>query len=214
MLHDLHLFFSEFRRNFTSTGALAPSSPALANAMLKPLRRRPVRNIKVLEVGPGTGAFTFQILRHLRPGDTLCIFELNDRFYQYLKERLEKNAGRRPGVRVDLYHRDIRALDHDTRYDYIISGLPFANFEAETVSEIMGLYLDHLAPGGVISYFEYILPRRLRLLLIKPHKRERVHRMLAWLKTCVQRHQTQCSHVWFNFPPARVRHLQRQNTIM
>lgn len=210
MFRDLRLFFNEFYRNFSSTGALAPSSPALAASILKPMRQRPKRNIRVLEVGPGTGAFTFHILRKLQPGDILDIYELNLKFYQHLQHRLEKGAEKWPGVVIQLHHRDIRSLKQTQQYDYIVSGLPFANFEAETVSEIMDLYLAHLAPKGVISYFEYILPHHFRLLLLKPHKRESVRRMLARLKTYVQRHQTHSSQVWLNFPPARARHLQHQ----
>lgn len=178
--------------------------------MLGPLRKRPAHPVKVLEVGPGTGAITFSILRHLRPGDVLDIYELNQRFFKHLHQRLPSHCAKRPGVEVGLYHRDIRHLQGRIKYDYIISGLPFANFDAECVREIIDLYLDHLAPKGVISYFEYLLPHRLRMMLLKPHRREQMRRLLHQLETYTRRHQTHCDYAWINLPPARTRHLQHQ----
>ena len=66
-LADHLAFFKQFRETFTTTGAVAPSSRFLARAMTAPLARRdgPVR---VLEIGPGTGAVTGKIVRLLRPG--------------------------------------------------------------------------------------------------------------------------------------------------
>jgi|GEM_PF-5408819 len=49
MFHTVYLFWVEILRNFKTVGALAPSSPALARAMLRPLARRPNRPIRVME---------------------------------------------------------------------------------------------------------------------------------------------------------------------
>src|SRR5512139_3062682 len=88
MLKDFRLFYSEFRRNFITTGAIAPSSPLPAKAMIYPLKQRVNNPIRVLEVGAGTGAFTHRILRELRSGDSLDIYELNPRFFRALNENL------------------------------------------------------------------------------------------------------------------------------
>jgi phosphatidylethanolamine/phosphatidyl-N-methylethanolamine N-methyltransferase len=210
MLKDFGIFLKEFLNNFHSTGAIAPSSPALARAILKPLRHRPARPIQVLEVGPGTGAFTWAILRHLRPGDSLHIYELNPGFYAYLREKLAPFLAPGQPVKVVLHHADIRRLPHAVVYDYIISGLPFANFQRATVVEIMEIYLRHLASQGVLSYFEYLIPHRLRLRFMRAEDRGRMLRLLRKLDQYVRKHQIHSSRVWLNLPPARARHLRKQ----
>jgi phosphatidylethanolamine/phosphatidyl-N-methylethanolamine N-methyltransferase len=209
MLKDLGLFLGEFLSNFHATGAVAPSSPALARAILKPLQHRPNRPIKVLEVGPGTGAFTFQILKHLRPEDALQIYELNPKFHAHLEGKLAPWLSAAQGVKVSLLNRDIRRLPAGMTFDYIISGLPFANFNSGQVAEIMNLYLSHLAREGVLSYFEYLIPHRLRLRFMRAADRKRMLWLSKRLATYARKHQVLSSRVWFNLPPARARHFKK-----
>src|SRR3712207_2100544 len=54
-------FLRQFRRQFETTGAVAPSSRFLAAAMTGPLSRR-TKPARILEVGPGTGAVTRKIV--------------------------------------------------------------------------------------------------------------------------------------------------------
>lgn len=207
MIKDISLFFNEFLTNFHSTGAIAPSSPALAKAISRHLRQRPARPIKVLEVGPGTGAFTLKLLKQLRPGDCLDIYELNPRFHALLTRKLSAWLEGTHPVRVSLYHEDIRRMKKGQTYDFIISGLPFANFDDKTVAEIMDIYLRHLTPEGVLSYFEYLLPHRLRLRFMQNSERKRMIRLSRTLRRYIEKHQFHASQVWFNLPPARTRHL-------
>src|SRR2546426_10859047 len=157
MFEDYRLFYSQFRSRFTTTGAIAPSSNHLAKAVVLPLTERPARSIAVLEVGPGTGSFTHHILRHLRSGDTLDLYELNPKFYSFLIKSLDKEKTKKKGIQLTIQNADIRSLRTKTQYDFIISGLPFFAFEPQMVSEILDVYLEHLSPTGVLSYFEYVL---------------------------------------------------------
>lgn len=61
----------------------------MARAMTRPMRqmRKPRR---ILEVGPGTGAITAEIVRHLRPGDRFDIVEINADFVAYLGQRFRR----------------------------------------------------------------------------------------------------------------------------
>src|SRR2546421_8810476 len=79
-------FYQEFRQAYTTTGSILPSSRSLARALVGPFRRRqgPAR---VLEVGPGTGAVTGEILRRMGPGDQLDIVEINAHFVDVLRRR-------------------------------------------------------------------------------------------------------------------------------
>src|SRR5438270_8819364 len=86
---DCGAFFRAFRRNFHTTGAILPSSRFLARAMASDLKgpRGPAR---ILEVGPGTGAVTREIVRLLLPGDRLDAVEINPSFVAHLRRRLDE----------------------------------------------------------------------------------------------------------------------------
>lgn len=209
MLQDLRLFLEQFRENFQTTGAIAPSSPLLTREILRPLRHRPLRPIRVLEVGPGTGAFTVGILRHLKPGDSLHIYELNPKFFAHLERRLSVWLRDPHGVDLRLINGDIRGSKNGGPYDYIISGLPFANFNPHVLGEIMDLYLRRLAPEGTLSFFEYLIPHRLRLGFLKVPERRRLIRIARKLRGYSAKHQVLASRVWLNLPPARARHFRK-----
>ena len=55
-------FFRQFREQFETTGAIAPSSRFLAHAMTRFLRQRDSAAVRVLEIGPGTGPVTEKII--------------------------------------------------------------------------------------------------------------------------------------------------------
>ena len=79
MLSDYRLFFQEFRRNFHSTGSIAPSSRWLAGALSRYVAAGTGPQ-KILEVGPGTGAVTQRLVRVLGFQDHLDLVELNEAF--------------------------------------------------------------------------------------------------------------------------------------
>src|SRR5438132_4086883 len=83
-------FFRESRRNFHDTGSVLPSSRFLGRALASELKkvRGPAR---ILEVGPGTGAVTTQILRQLIPGDRFDLVELNSHFVELLQKRMDQD---------------------------------------------------------------------------------------------------------------------------
>src|SRR5436309_3304214 len=95
-------FFEQFRRHYHTTGSVWPSSRRLALALTRPMRqaRGPRR---ILEVGPGTGAVTAEIVRNLRPGDRFDIVEINPAFVAILERRFIEEpafARRKPHARV------------------------------------------------------------------------------------------------------------------
>ena len=63
------LFFQESIRSLGPTASMFPSSRYLANALTRPIDFRRART--VVELGPGTGAVTKEILKHLRPDGKL-----------------------------------------------------------------------------------------------------------------------------------------------
>src|SRR5262245_49636372 len=64
---ECRAFFGQFRRQYHTTGSILPSSRALGRALTKPMRQAAAPR-RILEIGPGTGAVTREIVRSLRPG--------------------------------------------------------------------------------------------------------------------------------------------------
>ena len=94
-LKDCRAFFGEFRQQFRTTGSILPSSRFLGRALVAEMRR-PRGPCRILEVGPGTGPITAEILRQLRPGDLFDIVEINERFVVYLKDRFAPSEQKAP----------------------------------------------------------------------------------------------------------------------
>jgi phospholipid N-methyltransferase len=216
---DHLLFLAEALRTFHDTGALAPSGAELVNALVVPATSRPNRPISVLEVGAGTGAVTRRLAQVLRPGDRLHVVEANPRFAERLRED-PALAARRPGVGLRLSACRVEELPEagvevagaevagaapgsEERYDVIVSGLPFTNFEPTQVRDLLDLYLRLLAPGGELTYFGYLGTTTARTLTSGPRRVAR-HRVVARL---LRRFEATYGlgerTVWRNLPPAR-----------
>lgn len=80
-------FVRQAMRDLKNTGAMWPSGPQLAKVMTRSLRLADGPK-RLLEVGPGTGAFTKAALKELRPGDEFVIVELSVAFCAELEKRL------------------------------------------------------------------------------------------------------------------------------
>jgi phospholipid N-methyltransferase len=209
-LRDHIEFLRQYRKRFTTTGSIAPSSRWLARAMTGPLRDRNGAR-RILEIGPGTGAVTRRIVRLMGPEDRLDLVELNETFAGILRRRFETDpAWRAVGDRSRLHECAIQDYQADGTYDIIISGLPINNFEVELVRDVFDAYFRLLAPGGVLSYFEYMYMRPMRKLVSGGETRERLNGLEALLKPVLAGHRLRTSWVFVNLPPAWVQHLQRE----
>jgi len=213
MRKDISLFFSQFRENFTTTGAIAPSSLLLSRAITDPLGQRAARPIQVLEVGPGTGAFTLEILRHLRAGDCLEIYELNTRFCEYLRNNLPWEDLLAEGIQCRLHNADVRSIGSEFQFDYVVCGLPFNNFEPELVSEILAVLIDRLETNGVLSYFEYNLSHQFKAKFLKASDQQRMIRVGQIVRSFIEQHQFGYRQVWLNLPPAKARYCRKHANI-
>ena len=209
MFKDITLFFSQFRENFTTTGAIVPSSILLGRAITHPLSQRSSGPIQVLEVGPGTGAFTLQIVKHLRSGDRLEIYELNTRFGEHLRQILPWEDFQSRGIHCRLHNADVRDIGSEFQFDYVVCGLPFNNFEPELVSEILAVLIDRLATQGVFSYFEYNLSHEFKSKFLKSKDRQRMIRVGKIVRAFIEQHQFGYRQVWLNLPPARARYCRK-----
>lgn len=201
-------FIRESRRHFRNTGALLPSSRFLARALVSELRK-PRLPARILEVGPGTGSVTAELLRHLQPGDHLDAVEVNLRFLNLLQRRLDQewSLRYRPG-QVRLIHAPVQDVPGEGCYDYIVSGLPLNSFPVSQVRDIFRSYIRLLKPGGTLTYFEYVLIRQLTTPFVNRRERGRLARIGRVVGHYIRAYEVRRQRVLINVPPATVRHLR------
>jgi phospholipid N-methyltransferase len=200
-------FFRECRRHFRSTGALLPSSRFLARALVSEIRK-PHGPSRILEVGPGTGSVTAEILRHLEPDDLLDAVEINGQFIALLQRRLDKDLlFRRRRDQVRLIHAPVEELLGEGVYDYIVSGLPLNNFLGGQVRDIFRAFNRLLKPGGILTYYEYVFIRQLKTPFASRRERRRLYRVGRVVGDYIRAHQVRRQRVIMNVPPAIVRTL-------
>lgn len=203
-------FLRESRRHFRNTGSLLPSSRFLAKALVTELRK-PRGPCRILEVGPGTGSVTAEILRYLRPDDLLDAIEINGHFIELLKRRFTQEWNFwRCRDQIRLIHGDIEQVSGEGIYDIIISGLPLNNFPVAQVREIFRVYHRLLKPGGTLSYFEYVLIRQLKTPFVNRRERRRLAGVGRVMRNYIRAYQVRRQRVFMNMPPAIVRHLRLQ----
>lgn len=191
------------------TGSVWPSSPALAKAMTRGLTDlRGAR--RVLEVGPGTGPFTEQILKNLRDGDHFDVVELNPVFCTELERRLlAPHRRRKPRTSVALHQAPIQEAPLEGPYDLIVCGLPFNNFPPALVRSIFRRMMALLRDGGELAYFEYAGVRTLKAPLVGAGGRRKLKGIAQVGQSLRRKHRGKRELVLGNLPPAFATHLRK-----
>lgn len=205
------LFLREYVRRFHDTGSITPSSRWLAAALCRYVTPREYadRPLNILEVGPGTGAVTQELVQRVGPRDRLTLVELNERFVEHLRRRLASEAALAAvAPRTRVLHQRLEELPTEEAYDVIISGLPLNNFEAEEVAAILARFRELLAPGGTLSFFEYIGIRAARGVISVGRQRRRIRGVSQALGGLLREHEIRRDWVWRNLPPAWVHHVR------
>lgn len=195
-------FLGQALRDYHHTGAVLPSSRALALAITGPIRAH-VGPKRILEVGPGTGPFTRLIVRHLHEGDAMHIVELSENFCRHLDERyLAPTRARLPNIELQLHQKPIEEAELEGPFDFIVCGLPFNNFPVATVRTIFRRFFDLLGPDGQMMYFEYVgMQFFKRLRPGRKHRLRLLHRIAAQ-KRVEGKHLDRRRVVLANIPPA------------
>jgi phosphatidylethanolamine/phosphatidyl-N-methylethanolamine N-methyltransferase len=181
-------FLGRCIRNPAKVGAIAPSSPVLAETITSwiPLEQADA----VVEFGPGDGAFTSHIQCRLKPGAVFFALELDEEMCLCLRQR-------HPGVTV-YSDSATRVGEYLSRHgvekaDAIVCGLPWAAFGPGLQDELMAAILDALPPGGRFVTFAY-----LQGLMLPTGQRFRRRLNAAFSSV------TRSPIVWRNLPPAFV----------
>lgn len=145
-------FMAAFLRNRKTTGAVLPSSPALARAMVKALGDVEAGQL-IIELGPGTGVFTRRIIEHY-PDNPVMVVEFNGSFVHALQTRF-------PQVMVvngcaSELPQHLAAHGFDTqRVGGLISGLPLLSLPPQLRDGIWDSIAAVLPPEHRYVQFTY-----------------------------------------------------------
>ena len=159
-------FLKRFLSDPIATGSIAPSSRHLARTMVQDMGLSSAST--VVELGPGTGAFTGVIAEAVGKDTLFLAIELNREFADDLRDRFPRAT-----IINESAEHLVRLLQENQvdRAEAILCGLPWAGFPDELQRRLMKGVLSGLKPGGKFATFAYIhaawLPaaRRYRRLL-------------------------------------------------
>ena len=113
---------------------------------------------------------------------------------------------RRRCEQVRLIHAPLQEVAGSRVYDFMISGLPLNNFPLALVRDIFKSYQRLLKAEGILSYFEYLLIRPLKMQFVSKRERQRLHVLGRYLERRIRAGQFREDWVFFNVPPAVARH--------
>jgi phosphatidylethanolamine/phosphatidyl-N-methylethanolamine N-methyltransferase len=181
-LTDTTMFVQEWIANPQGVGAVAPSSPKLAEAMAQWLPEDP--ESYVLELGPGTGVVTEALFKRGLRQDKLVAIEQNSKMARVLREKFPQSQI----ITGDAWKLDDllrRRREPIEKVGAVISSLPLLNFPAVDAERLADKIRTVLEPEGKWVQFTY-----------------RIHRLHPRGTSSFKLHATKV--VWFNLPPARV----------
>ncbi len=175
-------FILEFIKHPKKVGAIAPSSPYLAEKMTPTTLIDPSHVI--VELGAGQGHFTKELVRKKHSAAQLVIIESNQSFYEKLVEEYQNEKG--VIILNESAEHLVQILDRlqIKAVDLIVSGLPFSSLGLETSNRILKQVNQVLSNEGNFLTFQY---SRLRETLLGS-----------------QFDQLTYSHVMLNLPPAYI----------
>lgn len=213
MLQEIYTFVRSSLANFDSVGAIAPSSQKLATAITDAVAQKQ-GPASILEVGAGTGVFTKKLVQILGEQDELAICELHPKFMTYLQELAKNHPNfRNFHGKLQFFNTPAQQLEGESRYDFIVSGLPLNAFPPQLVSEILGVLLRLVKPGGWISYFEYIGVRQIKRAYSQGEEKERINEVDRLVTDFIRRYEVYHVPVFWNLPPAYARHCQKHSEL-
>lgn len=173
---------------YKETGAIAPSSPYLARLIADHSGLETSKEI--VEVGPGTGVFTEELLRRLPANSRLTLIEKNSCFVGLLREKFPD---------ITILEACATQLEHHLNQqsiaaaDSVVSGLPWAAMPGHLQETLLQQIHAILAEDGVFTTFAYFGPH---LLPSGRQFRKRLEKSFA--------HVTRTKIEMRNFPPAFV----------
>ena len=147
-------FIYQFLNKPKTVGAITPSSRYLTKKILSFVDFRKEELI-LLEYGPGTGPFTSEIIKYLKPTDQLIVIELNPKFAADLKEKFKDHKNVK--IHEDCVANTKKILDKEgiKQVDYIISGIPFSSLPKDVIQDILINTKSTMSNATLFLTFQY-----------------------------------------------------------
>jgi phosphatidylethanolamine/phosphatidyl-N-methylethanolamine N-methyltransferase len=150
MVYEYAKFFKVFLRAPALTSAIMPSSPWLAERMVADVGLDQAK--VVIEIGPGTGAFTRAIQKEISPSAFFFAVEIDSHFASHLKRQFPRvHIINDSAERLDQH---LQALGHASA-DCVLSGLPWAGFKGDEQKRVLGAVVRALRPGGLMTTYAF-----------------------------------------------------------
>ena len=147
-------FIYQFLKNPKEIGAITPSSKHVTRNILSFLDFNKEK-LFLIEYGPGTGPFTSEIVKRLKPNHQLIIIELNAEFATKLKEKYKDHKN------VKIYQdcvTNVKKIINKIgieKVDYIVSGIPFSSLPKNITLDILTNTKSIMSPNSLFLTFQY-----------------------------------------------------------
>ncbi len=151
-VRDVAVFGSNFLKNPLKNASLVPSSAASSRAIVKNIDFS--RADTIVELGPGTGVFTKEIVKRAKPESKIILVEIEKSYVKILRDKF--------GARVTIENTSALRLDEILsrhgikKVDLIISGLPF--LQGGKGRGLMQALKKHTDQGTIFRFFTYMPP--------------------------------------------------------
>lgn len=150
MVYEYAKFFKVFLRAPALTSAIMPSSPWLAERMVADIGLEQAK--VVVELGPGTGAFTRAIQKEISPSTFYLAVEIDKVFASHLKRQYPRvHIINDSAERLDQH---LQSLGHASA-DCVLSGLPWAGFKPDEQQRVLSAVVRALKPGGMMTTYAF-----------------------------------------------------------
>jgi phospholipid N-methyltransferase len=144
-------FLREFLKRGNKVGSVAPSSRFLIRKMIA---RLDLQHAKVIvELGPGEGCITRELVKQIGPDTHLFVFEMNT---QFVEDFLKFDNPKVHVINDSAEHvRQYVEAAGFQEVDYIISSLPLTIFPPALKEKIVGDSANLLKAGGLYRQYQY-----------------------------------------------------------
>ena len=179
MMKEKLIFLKQFILNPLQNASITPSSKKSSRAMLAGIDFSKIQT--VVELGPGLGCFTEELLNQVQPGTNVILIEIQKDYIQILEKKY--------GDRVTIINKSAENLNDILsdlgieKVDLIISGLPIS-LPKQIFTNILKGIKYHTEKGTVFRYFTYV-----------PSIMKKYYEMMPIKKV---------SSVYRNFPPMHI----------
>lgn len=152
-IQELILFTINFLKNPLRNASIVPSSVFAGREIINNIDFSGIETI--IELGPGTGIFTREIIRKCKPETKIILIELEDTYVNLLRRKF--------GKRVIIENTSAHLLDevlkrnNIEKVDLIVSGLPFS-LPHEILEKLCISIKRQTDNGTIYRFFTYMPP--------------------------------------------------------